>query len=105
MVSNFNLTWKSACLEILNYVRSIFILLHFCQISKHFTYCSLLRGLRARSLKRGKLLWYGDFGWRVCLGILPIDNGHRDKLLKRRIISSIGMLLFYDRCIFFIHPM
>jgi hypothetical protein len=97
MVSNFNLTWKSACLEILNYVRwlTFFILVIYLNTYFFLKKYSSLRGLRDRSLKRDKLLWYGDSGWQVYLGILPIDNGRRDKLPKRKIISSIGMLLFF----------
>ena len=53
-------------------------------------------------MKRDKLLWYGDSGWQVYLGILPIDNGHRDRLPKRRIISSIGMFVFYNKCSYFL---
>jgi hypothetical protein len=89
MVSNFNLTWKSSCLEILNYVRpfaiSLWCLLRACYSSP--------RGLQDRLLKRGKLLWFGDSGRPACVEILPIDNGHRDKLQKRRIISLIGVVL------------
>ena len=90
MVSNFNLTWKSACLEILNYVRPL--IFGNCVLLKRFY--SSLRGLQDRLSKRDKLLWYGDSGWQVCLAILPIDNGRRDKLPKRRIISLIGVCSF-----------
>ena len=55
--------------------------------------CSSARGLQDHLSKRGKLLWYGDSGRQVCLGTVPIDNGHRGKLQKRRIISLIGAIL------------
>ena len=93
MVSNFNLTWKSACLEILNYVCPFehsqpveYLLL--------LKFNSSLRGLQDRLSKRDKLLWYGDSGWQVYLGILLIGNGHNDKLPKRKTISLIGVFLF-----------
>jgi hypothetical protein len=96
MVSNFNLTWKSACLEILNYVRPLYIFSEIPLFVKSLIYIlySSLRGLQDRSSKRDKLLWYGDSGWQVCLGILRIGNGHRGKQLKRRIIFLIGMCMF-----------
>jgi hypothetical protein len=92
MVSNINLTWKSACLEILNYVCPFSIEIPECRVLlKHFfIYYSSLKGRQDRSSKRDKLLWCGDSGRQVFLGILPIGNGHRDKLPKRRIISLIG---------------
>jgi len=64
---------------------------------------SSARGLQDRLSKRGKLLWYGDSG-QAWVGIVPIDNGHRDKLLKRKIISLIGMFSTFVstcRCLYF----
>ena len=62
MVSHFNLTWKSACLEILNYV-SLRLSLVRCRVSYNLLLLySSARGLQDRLSKRDKLLWYGGSG-------------------------------------------
>jgi len=85
MVANLNMTWKSACLEILNYV----------SISTLF-FRSQLDALRSSPnvhpvhlLKNVLLLLYGGSGL-VRRMTVQIGSGLEDRLLKRKTISSTG---------------
>lgn len=62
MVSNFNLTWKNACSEILNYVCSTVVNLFFDRRVNLLTSPSSRNALRAPSSKSEKHPWFGASG-------------------------------------------
>jgi hypothetical protein len=88
MVVNFNLTWKSSCLEILHYVGSK--LLFGAGGADSESDCSLLNELLAHSWKNERHLWSGVSGLVPKTMIVLIVSGLVVKLPKRRITYLTG---------------
>jgi hypothetical protein len=92
MVANFNMSWKSACLEILNYVCPFVSLLHIDHPT-HLVYSSQ-NAPQVHSSKNEKHQWYGVSGpIKLPIVNVQIDNGHVDKLQKLRTTYLIGSYL------------
>lgn len=85
MVSNLDMSWKSACLEMLHYVCTFFQI-DYWLIDEPFSSPS---GRLAHSLKNGRLLSYGATGL-VRQATVREGIGQGDKLLKLKITSLTG---------------
>jgi hypothetical protein len=87
MVSNLNLTWKSACLEILHYVGCSDVAICVCA---HTASGSSRNELLDRSLKNVRHLWSGASGrvrWTILIG-----NGPRGRQPRLKTTFSTGNL-------------
>lgn len=85
MISNLDMSWKSACLEMLHYVCTFFQIDNLL-IDKAFSSPS---GRLAHSLKNERLLSYGATGL-VRQTTVREGIGQGDKLLKLKITSLTG---------------
>lgn len=87
MVASFNLTWKSACLEILNYVCHPLPIIHTLTQPSY----SLQNGHPVHSSKNARHQWSGASGQaRAPIANVQTANGPVVKLPKPRTTSSTG---------------
>jgi len=99
MVSNFNLTWKSACLEMLNYVRLPFPSSGFALVIVDGFDFSSRNARLVHSLRSERRQWFGGSG-REKVWIIRIGSGRRGRLRKRRTISLTGIYSFFFSFVF-----
>jgi hypothetical protein len=85
MLVNFDLTWKSACLEILHYVRVCIVLIQLFANDPH----SSPNGHQDLLSKNVARPWSGVSG-RARQWIILTDNGHVDRQQRHRTIFTIG---------------
>lgn len=95
MVATFNLTWKSSCIEILNYVRCGIHSLDLFIDQRH----SSRSARRARSLRSVRRLLSGVSGPERRQRTVGIASGRCARLQRRRTISSTGSLCLLHICI------
>lgn len=91
MVANFNLTWKAACLEILNYVSRF-------KVAERLCLSSMLPSSRSElpvpSLKNAKPRLSGVIGVVIPTTILQTANGLVARPRRPRITFSTGSLFY-----------
>ena len=92
MVANYNMTWKTPCLEILGYVRGFASWGGFDDANVGED--SLRSARLGRLLLLGRLLSYGGSGLRK-MRVAGIVSGRGDRRQRLRIISGIGKLGFF----------